>query len=111
MSTAEPIYKKLTDLGVQLQATSDAGARERIHDNLRQIQERWISILSSLEGRRGQLEGMMELWAETELSIEDVLRWLREMRLALAHELPDNYDQLQWELQQCKVGWFPLVIL
>lgn len=104
VAASEPIYQQLTNLGRELQSMADPGARREIHGDLQTVQERWFNIIHSLEQRREELENMMGEWSDAEAGIEDVLTWLREMRIALGHELPDNYDQLQRELQQCKVS-------
>ena len=104
MTSSEPIYQKLTDLGEQLQTTADPEAKALVEHELLGVQERWVGIVRTLEERRAELERLMANWSSTEAGIDDIVTWLREIRLSLAHELPDNYDQLEHELRQCKVG-------
>jgi hypothetical protein len=55
------------------------------------------------------MEAVLKQWQECEGEIEDILVWLKDTRLILTAELPTVYDQLQAELNKCKVkiaGYF-----
>ena len=45
--------------------------------------------------------------------MEELLAWLKDMRLLLASHLPDSYDDLQGELKKCEVcgGYFIRLIM
>ena len=110
MASSEPIYQKLTALSEQLQATSEPGVSSSLRRDLTAIQDRWVEMARKLEDRRADLERLMGNWSSTEAGIDDIVTWLREIRLSLAHELPDNYDQLEHELRQCKVGFCTVLV-
>ncbi len=84
---------------------ADDTAKENINKDLEHIQQQWFQIVGQLEGRRHELEGILAEWTGMEDCMEDVLGWLKDMRLAIACDLPHHYDDLNTYLQQCNVRY------
>ena len=72
--------------------------------NLSRAQDGWFSVLRQLEGRRGELEALLQDWRAAQAGLDDGLHYLKEVRQQLLLPLPDTFDQLTLELQKCKVA-------
>ena len=104
MASNEPLYNKVQETGKLLMQCSDEGAKAKIQADLDRVQQHWFQIVGQLEGRREQLDGVLREWNDMEFAMEEVLLWLKDIRQAMVYDLPDNYDELQRELQQCRVS-------
>ncbi|CAH1803082.1 unnamed protein product, partial [Owenia fusiformis] len=96
------IYKKLQDVGKYLLDHSEKNTEDKIQDELDETARQWTKLVDALESKHKGLEGILQSWSECEVDIDDTLTWLKDMRRPLSVPLPDSYDDLQRDLQQCK---------
>ena len=97
-SQAQPLLQK-----------GDDKAKDQIKVSTAQLQQHWHHLNTRLEVQCKHMEAVLKQWQECEGEIEDILVWLKDTRLTLTAELPTVYDQLQAELNKCKVkiaGYF-----
>jgi len=82
----------------------DPRARSSIQSDLSVLEKRWVAMDESLNFSIGVLESAVELWKETESNMNEILDRLKDVRLSLQKPLSSNYDELEMELRNCKVG-------
>ena len=83
---------------------SDRKTQQEIQEGLSRIQQRWLHLIGQLDSKHIQLEGVLKQWLHCEADIEDTLTWLKGIRNITSVDIPDRYDDLQNDLQQCKVS-------
>ena len=103
VSFTEPLYSKVHESGKLVMQNADPITQEQIESELAGIQRRWAQMLHHLSQREETLEEVLKEWQQTEDVMDELLGWLKDMRLVLGQDLPDNYDDLQRELHRCKV--------
>ena len=103
MNMTEPLYHKVVDAGKLIMQNCDVSAGKSIQDDLDGLESLWVNLMEKVDEKKGHLESILTLWARTEDGMEEVLLWLKDIRRCLINDLPDSYDQLQKELQQCTV--------
>ena len=82
---------------------ADPATRAALSAELDALKQHWLATASALQNRRVQFTEVLQEWEHMDDVMEDVLFWLKEMRLALDSDLPTNYDDLQRALKQCQV--------
>lgn len=74
------------------------------------IQQNRHKILSVIEQRRLKLEDIAQQWLGCETEVDDMLCQLTAIRSILNTEIPTTYDELQGEINRCKVKYSSLSI-
>lgn len=68
-----------------------------------QVSYYFTQVYNKLEEERVRLEALQKDWRECEEDIEEILTWLRGIRLMLNADIPNTYDDLQADLNRCRV--------
>lgn len=102
-NSQEDNFKKLNEVCQELLQRADPAAQAEIRETLSSIQQRWHRTLGRFDGQRERLEDIIAQWRLCEQEMEDILSWLGELRRILSTDLPESYDELQRDLNHCKV--------
>lgn len=101
--TSEGLYNQVQETGRLLQQGTDDEGRKQLQDQLQDVQDHWLCIGTQLQVQREKLSSSLAQWDLIQDSIQDQQAWLRDMKLQLNADLPHYYDELQNQLQACKV--------
>ena len=82
---------------------SEPATNMEVRENLDNIDKHWISIRKQLDQRHTELDHTMEHWSEAELHLGGILNWLKHIRHQLKQAIPESYDDICRDLEQCKV--------
>lgn len=100
----EEAYQRCVEVGHTLAETlEEASGREELSRKQQALHRRWCKAIVDIDRMQVRLEQLTRLWTEVDDGIEDVVDWLKEIRSFSQQELPGLYDDLQMDLQQCKV--------
>ena len=103
MNMTEPLFHKVVEAGKLIMQSCDMSAGKSIQDDLDGLEAQWVNLMEKVDEKKRHLDSILGLWSLTEDGMEEVLLWLKDIRKSLVTDLPDSYDQLQKELQQCMV--------
>ncbi|ESO86158.1 hypothetical protein LOTGIDRAFT_129690, partial [Lottia gigantea] len=95
-------FKKVNNMGNILLEQADLTACKEIKVCLAQLEHSWYQVYSQLEEHRVRLEDLFKQWHDCEEDIDEILAWLKEPRAILERDVPDNYDDIQREINRCK---------
>ncbi|XP_076464753.1 nesprin-1-like [Babylonia areolata] len=98
----EESFRKLHELGSTLLQRADPSAAQEIKVVTAQVQHAWLEVYNKLEEQRVRLEALQGDWRQCEEDIEEILAWLKNIRLKLNADIPNTYDDLQADLTRCK---------
>eukprot|EP00057_Strongylocentrotus_purpuratus_P017920 XP_011672394.1 PREDICTED: nesprin-1 [Strongylocentrotus purpuratus] len=104
VSVQEGSYLSLNEAGKSLLRNSDRMAGDDLRNQLMEIQNRWHWLTSRLRKQDNKLTEILGRWEEGESIIDDLQAWLRGAHSMLDKPLPTQYEELQRELQRCKVS-------
>lgn len=104
VSVQEGSYLSLNEAGKSLLRNSDRMAGDDLRNQLMEIQNRWHWLTSRLRKQDNKLTEILGRWEEGESIIDDLQAWLRDAHSMLDKPLPTQYEELQRELQRCKVS-------
>ena len=94
----------MVDQSKPLLQRADSDAKEELRVCTAQLQQHWHQVHGKVDAHIDNLETVLKQWQECEDDIEDILMWLKQTRQSLSGELPTSYDQLQAELNKCRVS-------
>lgn len=88
---------------MSLMLSCDPRARSSIQQDLSALEQRWLRLDERLSRQMNSLEKTVNLWEDVELDMNQILSRITDTRSRLQSPLPDNFDDLERELQNCKV--------
>ncbi|KAK6181522.1 hypothetical protein SNE40_009358 [Patella caerulea] len=98
----ESDFKQIHDLGNTLLHQADLEASKEIKVCMAQLEHSWYQVYTQLDEHRAKLEDCLQQWRDCEDDIDDILAWLKETRIILNTEVPQNYDDIQLDINRCK---------
>ncbi|KAH9507313.1 Nesprin-1 [Bulinus truncatus] len=101
-SLQEATYRKINEFGENLLHHTGFNEAGHVQDVLSDLRGRWLRIFGQLGDQKSRFEDVNKQWLHCEDDIEELLQWLKEIRLAIQSELPTTFDELQMELNTCR---------
>lgn len=84
--------------------SSDAECQSEIQNELAELENQCLDLDDRLSARIEDTRARQRLWLEMEDNVEIAFEKLRTAREALQNPLPVTYDDLEFDLRDCKVG-------
>lgn len=87
-----------------LMNSSDAECQSEIKNELAELENQCLDLDGKLSARIEDTRLRQRMWLEMEDDVEMAFEKLRTAREALQKPLPVTYDDLEFDLRDCKVG-------
>ncbi|KAH9507316.1 hypothetical protein Btru_056892 [Bulinus truncatus] len=101
-SLQEATYHKINEYGENLLHHTGFNEAGHVQDVLSDLRGRWLRIFGQLGDQKSRFEDVNKQWLHCEDDIEELLLWLKEIRLGIQSDLPTTFDELQMELNTCR---------
>ncbi|XP_052832324.1 dystrophin isoform X2 [Octopus bimaculoides] len=92
-------YESLTSAGNQLARTMVAQDTTQLHHRLEEMNQRWLTLMTTSMEIRGRLESNAEQWTHLLLQLQDLTSWITQQQRMLISQQPVGGD-LQLVQQQ-----------
>ena len=96
-------YLAVNEAGKLLLRNSDRQAAEILKAELTEVQTTWHHITTRLRKNSHHLEDVLAEWDGSDKTMEELQQWLRDVKRRLATSLPGMYEELQRDMEWCKV--------
>ena len=98
-------YLAVNEAGKLLLRNSDRQAAEILKAELTEVQTTWHHITTKLRKNSHHLDDVLSEWDGSDKTMEELQQWLRDLKRRLATALPGMYEELQRDMEWCKVSW------
>lgn len=92
-------YESLTGAGNQLARTMVAQDTTQLHHRLEEMNQRWLTLMTTSMEIRGRLESNAEQWTHLLLQLQELIEWINHRQRTIALQQPVGGD-LQTVQQQ-----------
>ena len=105
MEIQESQYLAVNEAGKLLLRNSDHQAAEILKVELTEVQTTWHHITTKLRKTQHHLDDVLTEWDGSDKTMEELQQWLKDVKRRLITALPGMYEELQKDLEWCKVRY------
>ncbi|KAI8785249.1 nesprin-1, partial [Biomphalaria glabrata] len=102
LTMQEATYNKIQELGAIVLQYADLTEAETVQEILSDLQNRWLRIFGQLGEHMSRFKVVNKQWLRCENDIDELLLWLKDIRLVVQSDLPTTYEEIQKELNICR---------